>query len=74
MAVKNEEARKRMGAKIAALRNFRGMTQRDLEEKSGISQPHITRIERGAYDIRLDTLDTLAKAMDAEVEIVPNKH
>lgn len=72
--IKDEEVRKRIGAKIAALRDLRGMTQRDLEEKSGISQPHITRIERGAYDIRIGTLDTLAKAMDAEVEIVPNKH
>lgn len=72
--IKDEEVRKRIGAKIAALRDLRGMTQHDLEEKSGISQPHITRIERGTYDIRIGTLDTLAKAMDAEVEIVPNKH
>lgn len=68
--IKNQESRKRMGEQIAALRAELGMTQQELGERAGIKQPHIARIEKGAYSVGLDTLDTLAKAMDAEVIIV----
>lgn len=69
--IKNQESRKRMGAQIAALRAELGMTQQELGDRAGIKQPHIARIEKGAYSVGLDTLDTIATAMNAEVRIVP---
>ena len=72
--IKNQESRQRMGAQIAALRAELGITQQELGERAGIKQPHIARIEKGAYSVGLDTLDTIAKAMDAEVTIIPNRH
>ena len=70
MAVKNQASRKRMGEQIAALRAELGITQQELGDRAGIKQPHIARIEKGAYSVGLDTLDTIAAAMDAEVRIV----
>lgn len=69
--IKNQESRKRMGEQIAALRAELGITQQELGDRAGIKQPHIARIEKGAYSVGLDTLDTIATAMSAEVRIVP---
>jgi len=33
--------------KLKQLRNLKGLTQNDLAERSGVSQPEISRIERG---------------------------
>lgn len=68
--IKNQASRKRMGEQIAALRAELGITQQELGERAGIKQPHIARIEKGAYSVGLDTLDTIAGAMNAEVRIV----
>lgn len=71
--IKNQESRQRMGAQIAALRAELGMTQQELGDRAGIKQPHIARIEKGAYSVGLDTLDTIAAAMDSEVRMIRKK-
>ena len=63
--IKNQESRRRMGAQIAALRAELGITQQELGERAGIKQPHIARIEKGAYSVGLDTLDTIATCLQA---------
>jgi len=43
--------------KLAALRTQRGMTQAQLAERLGVSQPHIAKLEAGrAKNIELHTL------------------
>lgn len=54
----------RIGAKIAQLRETRGMTTVELAEKIGISQPQISRLENGKQGFRAETLIKIASALD----------
>ena len=45
------------------------MTQAQLAEKSGVRQSNISRIESGSVLPKLETLDTLAKAMGKHLKI-----
>lgn len=47
-----------------------GLTQRQLEERSGVPQASIARIERGAIVPRFDTLDRLLLACGVELKAV----
>ena len=46
------------------------MTQRDLALATGIAQPAIARIERGAVTPGLDTLERLLAGAGATIEVV----
>lgn len=52
------------------VRNEKGLTQKQLEEKSGISQPVIARLERGTTSPQLDTVVKLLATMGKKLEIV----
>lgn len=54
---------------LARVREERRMTQRQLAAASGIAQPVISRLERGAETPTIVTLQKLARALDAQVEI-----
>lgn len=62
--------RKRIGARIAALRKARGMTQAQLAESCGMKKPNITRIETGRYSTGLDILAKIAKALDCTLDFI----
>ena len=51
-----------LGQKIRYERLKRGLSQDDLEEKSGVSRRTISEIERGNADIRYTNLDQIADA------------
>ena len=68
--VHDEQARRRIGQRIAELRRERGMTQDMLAELTGIRRPHISRIEMGKYSVGLDTLEAIAKALGCRVDFV----
>jgi len=62
--------------KLAALRTQRGMTQAQLAERLGVSQPHIAKLEAGrAKNIELHTLCRWATALGAKltVDVAPNR-
>jgi transcriptional regulator with XRE-family HTH domain len=59
------------GRVLKAARRRAGMTQRDLAEASGIPQPSIARIERGASIPRVDTLERLLQASGRELDSAP---
>jgi DNA-binding Xre family transcriptional regulator len=62
--------------KLAALRAQRGMTQAQLAERLGVSQPHIAKLEAGrAKNIELNTLCRWATALGAKltVRVAPNR-
>ena len=67
---KDYEARKRIGERIRQLRTERGISQVELAEKAGLSQPHIVRIEQGRYSVGLDILQAIAKALGCTVDMV----
>ncbi|EQA61976.1 helix-turn-helix domain-containing protein [Leptospira alexanderi] len=56
-----------LAKEIIKLRKKRNLTQKDLAEKIGTSQPAIARIESGNYNnLSLSFISRLAKALDAE--------
>jgi transcriptional regulator with XRE-family HTH domain len=52
-----------IGPKIRELRQAAGLTQEDLAHEASISTSTLSRIERGAFQPRLDTLGKLAQAL-----------
>lgn len=63
-----------MGMSARMLRHARrraGLTQRQLAEKAGIPQATIARIESGAADPRVETLDCLLEATGMGLEVMP---
>ena len=52
-------------------RHKKKLSQRDLSAVSGVPQSHISKIEKGAVDLRLSSLVELARALDLEVTLVP---
>ncbi|RHX78752.1 transcriptional regulator [Leptospira yasudae] len=56
-----------LAKEIIKWRKKRNLTQKDLAERIGTSQPAIARIESGNYkNLSLSLINRLAKALDAE--------
>jgi transcriptional regulator with XRE-family HTH domain len=58
---------------LRAAREGKGLSQRALSEKVGVPQAHISKIEKGAVDLRLSSLVALARVLDLELTLVPRK-
>ncbi len=58
------------GANVRAARLKRGWTQEDLAEATGLASVQISRIERGAREIRLTTLLRLLTALEVKPEVL----
>jgi len=56
-----------LGVLIRLHRQRRGLTQRDLAGKAGISQVRITRYETGAVDPPFSALHRIARALGVKV-------
>ena len=58
---------------ITLFRNYRkelGMTQSQLGQKVGVTQPNITRFESGNYNPSLEFMVRIAVAMGKKVKVV----
>ncbi len=55
---------------IKVIRKFRGMTQAELAEASGISRPYLTEIETGKKDGSIRALKSIAGALDVSLEVL----
>ena len=58
-----------IGAKVRALRESRGISQAELARRLGTRQPVISRLELGGAEPRLDTLERVSAALDAELVV-----
>ena len=67
------EIRVKFLCELIDARNSGNITQRQLEEMSGIKQPMIARIEKGESDPRLSTVMKILNALGKTIEIVPLK-
>jgi transcriptional regulator with XRE-family HTH domain len=56
-----------VGKTIQLLRDKKGMTQEELEKRTGINAKYISAIEGGQKNITLSTLDKIAKGLDVEM-------
>lgn len=54
-------------------RQAAALTQRELGQRVGLPQSHISRIESGGVDLQLTSLIELARALDLELRLVPRK-
>lgn len=63
----------RIGKEIASLRAKRGMTIRELSEKTGIYISNLSNIETGKTSTGVDTLSKIADALGARVDITEIK-
>ncbi len=57
-----------IGNRIRALRESKGLLQKDLAKSAGLPIRTIGRIERGEVDVRLSTLTRIAKALGSRTK------
>lgn len=62
-----------IAAIIRAARQAKALTQKELGQRVGLPQSHISKIEKGAVDLQLSSLVEIARALDLEVKLVPRK-
>ena len=60
-------------AEIRKAREESGMSQRALSARSGLTQSHISKIERGTLEPGLSSLIDMMRALDLELVAVPKK-
>lgn len=69
--VRRMDMRKLVGKNFARLRREKGLTQEQIEERSGFSQQYLSGLERGKRNPTVITLYELAQALDVDhVELV----
>ncbi len=64
------DAHFRVAGQVLALRKARGLTQRQLSERTGIQQSEISRIEAAHANPTMGTISVIARALGAEVRLV----
>ena len=55
-------------------RKAKGLTQRALGRSAAVPQSHVSKIERGAVDLRVSSLVELARVLDLELMLVPRRN
>jgi len=60
------DMRKLIGRNFARLRRERGLTQEELEERSGFSQRYLSSLERGRRNPTVITVYELAQSMGVD--------
>lgn len=68
-----ETERKRIGARIATLREARGLSQEQLAEMAGINRVTLTNAELGKFSIGFDVLTKLSLALGCTVDLIESK-
>ena len=56
-----------VGNAVAAARAKKGISQKELSEATGIDQSDLSKIERGAANPSVGTLNRIAEALDAKL-------
>nr|WP_015062354.1 helix-turn-helix transcriptional regulator [Acetobacter pasteurianus]AFK89004.1 hypothetical protein [Acetobacter pasteurianus] len=57
-----------LGYNVRLKRKELGLRQHDLSEKTGISQKHISLIERGQMNVTVNQMQRLASALSSTVQ------
>ncbi|MBI3756214.1 MAG: helix-turn-helix transcriptional regulator [Deltaproteobacteria bacterium] len=60
--------RKELGRKIRELRKTAGLTQEELDEKTGLNYKFIGELERGKVNVSIDSLLKIADALNVKIE------
>lgn len=62
-----------IASQIKTARKGKGLTQKQLGQRVGIPQSHISKIENGTVDLQLSSLIEISRALDLELTLVPRK-
>ena len=62
--------REEIGAQLRIIRIRKGLSTRQVAEKAGINHSHIAKIERGTYNLRIDTLYKIAAALNTRLSLL----
>lgn len=62
-----------IAATVREARIAKALTQKELGQRVGLPQSHISKIEKGAVDLKLSSLVDIARALDLEITLVPRK-
>ena len=60
-------------SELIRARNDQGITQKQLEEASGVKQPVIARMEKGTSDPKLTTMIKILESLGMTLAVVPIK-
>lgn len=69
--MKKTDTKVALVGKLIEARHKQGLTQKKLEELSGVRQPIIARMERGETDPRLSTITKVLVPLGYTLAIVP---
>ncbi len=58
---------------LRTARHKKQLSQRELSDKVGLPQSHISKIENATVDLKLSSLSELARALELELVLVPKK-
>lgn len=58
----------KIGQRIKTIRTKKGLTQEQVAEMVGISQKHLSRIEKGYHNPRFDMIISIAKALNVPTD------
>lgn len=56
---------------LVSIRKSHGLTQADLASRAGLARETVSKIERGAVDPQLSTLEEYGRVLDVEIMVVP---
>ena len=70
VATFHNEERKRIGARIKAIREENNMEAKQLSLITGIDAANLSRIEQGKYSTGIDTLSRIANALGYKIDFV----
>lgn len=56
-----------LGERLRELRQAKGLSQGDLEDRTGLLRCYVSRVEHGHTTPSVDTLERVAKALDLEL-------
>jgi transcriptional regulator with XRE-family HTH domain len=62
-----------IAARVREARITKALTQKELGQRVGLPQSHISKIEKGTVDLKLSSLVEIARALDLEITLVPRK-
>ena len=65
-----QENRIRIGRQLAAIRNKKGLSIRELAEACGVTSSNITKIEHGKYNVSIDILGKICDALGVRIDLI----
>lgn len=66
----NYQDRIKLGQRITEMREANNLTIEELARRADINPGHLERIELGKYNVRLDQLSNIAKALNKSISLI----